>query len=128
MGIDEAEKAVLRVIDAHMTALDVHGKNAYDDMIDYADKAEKDAADAIAAENPVETGDDDDATENTVSQEPAKEGEDKSRVEQAMSLVEAMTDDEMAIFEGWLANRRETAIVMASPDKRVPAAELRKAA
>ena len=34
----------------------------------------------------------------------------------------------MAIFETWLANRRETETVMASPDKQVPAAELRKAA
>lgn len=52
MGIDEAETEMIRIIDAHMTALGVKGKNAYDAVIDYLSKEDIPAAPEPEAEEP----------------------------------------------------------------------------
>lgn len=113
LNLDEAIKFAMECLQAHRVALEVTTMAAYEADCIYATKADKPEPEPEPENEP--------AKADKPEPEGAK-GEDKdtpkqSNLELAMSYVEALTDDEAAIFEAWFKDRQETAKVMETEDQ-----------
>ncbi|CCV12954.1 hypothetical protein [Mesorhizobium sp. STM 4661] len=114
--IDEAVNATLAALAAHMTALGVNGKNAYDAVAEYTSKDAIPTAEAEPEAAPEEaevTG------ESVVEPETGAPAEVQDVVGKAKALIEGMTMDEMNAIAIFLNDRM---VAMATTDTQQMAA------
>lgn len=103
LGIDEAVTATLAALGAHMTALGVNGKNAYDAVAEYASKEAIPEPEA-EAEAPAEAEASAEAP-STAEAETGAPAEKPDPFKAACDLVDGMTMEEMNLLAQYLTER-----------------------
>lgn len=103
--IDEAVDATLAALGAHMTALGVNGKNAYDAVAEYASKDAIPEPEPETPETTVETASETEAGPTTAEAETGAPAEVASPFDAACKLIDGMSMDEMNLLAVYLTER-----------------------